>query len=99
MLRDSVVLQRRWIRIAPHMIDTLLLASAIWLVVLTDLDHGGSLWLMAKIIALLIYIGLGAVALHWGKSKQIRSMAWIAALLVFAYIVAVAVTKLPLVFV
>jgi len=99
MLRDSAMLQMRLIKIAPHIIDTLLLGSAIWLAVQYGLSPGDNPWLLAKIVALLVYIGLGTVALKRGKTKQIRFVAWLAALLVFAYIVAVAVTKSPLVFV
>ena len=96
MLRDSAMLQTRLLKIAPHIIDTLLLGSAIWLAVQYGLSPGDNPWLMAKIIALLLYIGLGAVALKRGKTKQVRIIAWLAALVVFAYIVAVAVTKSPL---
>ncbi len=96
MMRDSVILQMRFTKIAPHIIDTLLLGSAIWLAVQYGLGPGDNPWLMAKIIALLVYIGLGTVALKRGKTKQVRVFAWLAALLVFAYIVAVAVTKMPL---
>lgn len=96
MLRDSVMLQMRLFKIAPHIIDTLLLGSAIWLAVQYGLSPGENPWLLAKIIALLVYIGLGTVALKRGKTKQVRIIAWLAALVVFAYIVAVAVTKSPL---
>ncbi|HHJ80309.1 MAG TPA: regulator SirB [Candidatus Tenderia electrophaga] len=99
MMRESVLLQARLFRIAPHIIDTLLLATAIWLAVKYGLSPGDNPWLMAKIIALLLYIGLGTVALKRGKTKQVRIIAWLAALLVFAYIVAVAVTKSAMVFV
>ncbi len=99
MMRNSAILQMRLIKIAPHIIDTLLLASAIWLAVQYGLSPGENPWLLAKIIALLVYIILGTVALKRGKTKQIRIIAWLAALLVFAYIVAVAATKSALVFV
>jgi len=99
MMRDSAMLQMRLFKIAPHIIDTLLLGSAIWLAVQYGISPGENPWLIAKIIALLVYIGFGTVALKRGKTKQIRVITWFAALLVFAYIVAVAVTKSILVFV
>jgi len=98
MMRESAMLQKRLFKIAPHIIDTLLLGSAIWLAVQYGLSPGDNPWLMAKIIALLLYIGLGTVALKRGKTKQVRIIAWLAALLVFAYIVSVAVTKSVLLF-
>jgi len=99
MMRDSAMLQKRLFKITPHIIDTLLLGSAIWLAVQNSVNPGDNPWLLAKIIALLVYIGLGTVALKRGKTKRVRIIAWLAALLVFAYIVAVAVTKSALVFV
>ena len=93
MLIDSPRLHARWLKIAPHTNDTLLLSAAIALLVVGGLNPLEQPWIMAKIIGLLAYIGLGTVALKRGGSKAIRVKALIAALGVFAYIVAVAVTK------
>ncbi len=99
MMRDSPIMHTRWIRIIPHFVDTALLVSAIWLAVQFGFAPTNSPWLAAKIIALLVYIGLGFVALRLGKTLQLRIVAWLAGLLVFAYIVAVALSKSPWVFV
>ena len=96
MLNGSPMLQRRWVKISPHVIDTVLLVSAITLAVMLSLSPLGSTWLLAKIIALIAYIGLGVVALRAGKTLGVRAVAWCAALVVFAYIVSVAYTKTPL---
>lgn len=93
MLADSALLQRRWVKIAPHIIDTLLLASAIGLAVWSAQYPFAQSWLTAKLVALLFYIGLGTVALKRGKTKTVRVAAFVAALAAFAYIVAVAVSK------
>jgi len=93
MLRDSALLQLRWVKITPQVIDTLLLASAIILAVQLRISPLEQPWLMAKIIALLIYIGVGLVALRFGRSKSIRSLAWLIGLAIFTYIVSVAVNK------
>lgn len=96
MMADSPRLQARWVRIAPHINDTLLLASGIWLAALMQqypLVHG---WLTAKFFALIAYIMLGTVALKRGKTKAQRITAWVAALLVFGYMAAVAVAHDPL---
>jgi uncharacterized membrane protein SirB2 len=53
-------------------------------------------WLTAKVIALVLYIALGTVALRPGRTKSVRITAWIMAQAVFAYIVAAAVTRNPL---
>lgn len=96
MLADSPHLQRRWVRIAPHAIDAVLLASAIGLAVTLHqypFVHG---WLTAKVLGLILYIILGGIALKRGATKTIRVAAWIAALVVFGYIVSVAVAHSPL---
>ena len=98
MLRDSAMLQRRWVRIAPHVVDTLLLASALILVIWSRQYPFVQNWLTAKIIALIVYIALGAIALKRGRNKTVRVCAFIAALAVFAYIGLVAMTKQALVF-
>jgi uncharacterized membrane protein SirB2 len=93
MISGSANLKLRWVKIAPHIIDTLLLASAVTLAVqmhLSPLEHS---WLMAKIIALLAYIGIGTVALKEGRSKQVRVSAWLLGLATFMYIVSVALTR------
>lgn len=96
MLFDSDLLQRRWVKLTPPAIDTLLLASAIMMSVTIQQYPFVHAWLTAKAIALLLYIGLGMLALTYGKTKTVRTGAWIAAQLCFFYIVAVAMTKNPL---
>jgi uncharacterized membrane protein SirB2 len=93
MWRDAALLQRPWVKIAPHLIDTLLLASAVLLAVMSGQYPIAQAWLSAKVLALLLYIVLGAIALKRGKTKTVRITAFIAALVVFAYIVSVAVSK------
>ncbi|MEJ2115177.1 MAG: SirB2 family protein, partial [Gammaproteobacteria bacterium] len=93
----SAILQQRWIRIAPHINDTVLLLSAIALVIVTLQYPGPTTWINAKIAALLLYIILGSIALKRGKTKQIRIISGVLALLTFAYIVMVAMSKNPLI--
>lgn len=98
MLRGSPLLQVRWVKVLPHLNDTLLLASAILLATQWGWAALQLPWLLAKIVALLVYIALGVVALHAGHSRSVRVSAGLAALLVFAYIVGVAVSKNPWLF-
>lgn len=93
MLRESPRLDDRWVRILPHVNDTLLLAAAIAMLVVGSLNPLEQPWLMAKILGLLAYIGVGSVALKRGRAKATRVQALIVAVGIFAYIVAVAVTK------
>ncbi len=96
MLQQSTRLQQRWVKTLPHIIDALLLGSAIVLAVglhFSPLHHP---WLATKIVALLLYIGLGMVALRFGSTLRVRGIAWVLALLTFVHIVGVAITKSPL---
>ena len=93
MLTDSPRLQARWLRIVPHTNDTVLLAAAIGMLVVGGLNPLRQPWILAKIVGLLAYIGLGTVALKRGKTKAIRVAALIAALAVVAWIITVALTK------
>jgi uncharacterized membrane protein SirB2 len=88
-------LRRRWVRIVPHVIDTVLLVSAIALAVMLDNFSATGGWLTAKVVALVAYIVLGTIALKRGRTLHVRVVAFVAALATFAYIVSVALTKSP----
>lgn len=95
MLADSPRLDRLWVRVVPHVNDTLLLAAAIGLSIVQEqypFVHG---WVTAKVLGLLAYIGFGLFALRRGSDKRLRAGFWLAALASFAYIVSVALTKNP----
>jgi uncharacterized membrane protein SirB2 len=96
MLLDSPLLQARFARIAPHVVDTLLLASALWLAALIGQYPFVQGWLTAKVLGLVAYIVLGTVALKRARSKPVRAAAFALALLAAAYIVSVALTRDPL---
>lgn len=95
MMRGSPLLAQRWVRIVPHVNDTVLLASAIAMLVAIGLNPFSIGWLTAKLTGLAAYIGLGMVALRRGRTRRTRVAAWIAAQAVFFYIVVVALTKNP----
>ena len=96
MLTDSPWLQRPVVRILPHVVDTLLLGSAIAMAVLSSQYPFTADWLTAKLVALLIYIGCGAMALKRARGKARRAAFLVAALTAFAYIVSVALLRSPL---
>ena len=93
MLRDSPRLQQRWVKTSPHIIDTVLLGSALTMAVWSSQYPFVQNWLTAKLLALVAYILLGTIALKRGKTKTVRTIAFVAALAVFAYIVKVAITR------
>lgn len=83
-------LRRRWVRILPHIIDSTLFFSGLAMLWMYRWWPHHQPWLMAKLLALLVYIFLGALALRQGRVWQI-----LAAMGVFAYIVSVALTRNP----
>jgi uncharacterized membrane protein SirB2 len=95
MLRASPWLQSRFVRTAPHVVDTLLLSSALALTVVIGQYPFTASWLTAKFFGLLLYILLGTLALKRGPTAKVRASCFVLALLTFAYIVSVALRHNP----
>ncbi len=95
MLQGSPLLKARVTRILPHVVDTLLLGSAIALALRSAQYPFVHAWLSAKLLALLAYIVLGSIALKYGRSRRLRTLSYGLALAVFLYIVGVAITRSP----
>lgn len=87
--------QPPWMRIPPHVVDTVLLLSALWLAA-QQAPGSPHAWLAAKIVALVAYVVLGTLALRGGRTRGARIAAFAAALATFGYIVTVALTRSPL---
>ncbi|MBI1395301.1 MAG: regulator SirB [Betaproteobacteria bacterium] len=93
--RDSPRIRDRWVRVAPHLVDTVLLASALTLASQWLRVPAMHAFLLTKVLALVAYILLGMLAFRWGRTRSIRLTAWVGAQAVFLYIVGVAITKSP----
>ena len=89
-LAGSARLQARFLRIAPHVVDTVLLASAVLLTLILHQYPFVNGWLTAKLLALVAYVALGSVAIKRGRTPAIRAVALVAALLVVGYILGTA---------
>lgn len=85
-------LQRRWLKIAPHVVDSLLLISAFALAWQSRQYPLQQHWLTAKIIGLLFYIGFGMTTMRFAATTPVRVVSYILALLCAAYIIAVAMS-------
>lgn len=95
MLAGSPLLAARFARVAPHVVDSVLLASALALAWLSAQYPFAQGWLTAKVLALIAYIALGTVALKPGRSPSARRTAFVLALATALYIVSVALTRDP----
>lgn len=93
ILRRGRHTRPRWMRWLPHVNDILLLTFGIWMTVLASLNPLTHPWLLAKLIALVVYILLGMAALKWAATRRGRITALVLALLVFGYMVGVAMSK------
>lgn len=95
MLAGSPLARAPVLRVLPHAVDTLLLASALWLLSVLHLPFFQTPWLVAKVAGLVAYITLGTLALRPGRSRGVRVAAFVAALVTVGWIVSVAVRHDP----
>lgn len=95
MLSGSALLEHRVTRTLPHVIDSLLLITAIALAVMIAQYPFVAGWITAKVVGLVAYIVLGVIALRRGPTLAIRLSALLAAVATYAWIVSVAITKSP----
>lgn len=94
-LRASALINRKWVKVTPHIIDTLLLLLGISLLVQIQVLPWQVSWLSAKLVALVFYIGLGVMAL---KSVDARTKLATGVLAIgsFAFMLGCAITKSPM---
>lgn len=95
----SEMLNRRWVKIVPHVNDTLLLLSGVVLMIMTasyPFTAQGS-WMTEKLLATVVYIILGVYVLSKRQRAQsVRCIAFIAGVACFYLILYLTNTKLPL---
>ena len=96
MMQASPLLDAKLVKVLPHINDTLLFGSALGAAALLGQYPFVNDWLTAKVFGALAYIVLGAFALHYAPTRRARIACFAGALLCFAYVVSVAVTKNPL---
>ncbi len=85
-----------WARVAPHIIDSALLLAGVYLMIALHQYPFVNDWLTAKVLALLFYIALGTLAIKRAPSPGLRAISALGAVLTFAYMVGVAISKSPL---
>jgi len=93
---DANALSKKWVKIVPHIIDTVLLASAIWLCIILSQYPLVNAWLTFKVIGVVLYIVFGLFALKKAKTAVGRWAFFVAAIAVLMATAMVAVTKQPL---
>ncbi|SRR5690554_4855448 len=91
---ENALLQKKFVKIAPHIIDTVLLVAAILLSMMLG-AAAAQPWVLTKIILLIAYIGVGTIAIKRGRTPKSRGIAAVIAVLIFIYIVGVALKHHP----
>lgn len=94
MLIRSPLLRRRWMRTIPHLVDSILFFSGLWMAWNLHQYPGTTPWLTAKLTALIAYVIFGAMALR-GRTRRRRYLSLLAAYGCFFYMVSVALTRNP----
>lgn len=94
-IADHPLANHRGLRILSYVIDTMLLVAAVALTLTLHQYPFVNGWLTTKVLLLIVYIALGTIALKRARSTAGRVLATLAALLVFAYIIGVAVHHRP----
>ncbi len=85
----------RWLRVTPHLVDTLLLLTGVALAWTLALDPFAVKWLGVKLLLVVAYIAVGILAFRIPRPRWLRMGLFILALLIFADIVAIALTRSP----
>jgi uncharacterized membrane protein SirB2 len=96
MLAESTWQRSVVLRYLPHVVDTVLLTSALMLTTVIHQYPFSTGWVTMKVVLLVVYILLGSIALKRGRTKSIRVAALVAALATIGFLVTVARAHHPL---
>jgi len=93
VLKNSANLDKKWVKIAPHVIDTFLLLLGVGLAFKLSLNPVEQLWLGEKILAVFAYIFTGFYTLKLAKNNMMRVIGYLGALGWIMLVVRLATTK------
>lgn len=92
---ESPLMKAKLVKILPHVIDTILLVSALVLAVKMGIKLSEHPWLQAKIAGLIVYVVLGVIAFKPTRPKKVRIIAFALAVVSVFFIISAAVSKSP----
>lgn len=95
---QSPMLQKKWLKILPHIVDTLLLVSAVALCIMLQQYPFVDAWVTEKLMSLVMYIFMVTLALKLGRNGFMRGIGLVGAISWIAYAGMVAVSKQPILF-
>ncbi len=79
----SSLLNKKPVKVLPHVNDSLLLACGVALAVIAGYNPLVQHWLLAKLVLLVVYIGSGLYVMKWSRNNTARAVGVLAALLCF----------------
>lgn len=92
-LVNSNKLTLKWLKIAPHIIDTLLLGLGIALAVKLSINPAEQLWLAEKLFAVVAYIFTGYYTLKLARNRTMQIIGFLGAIGWVMLIVRIAISK------
>ena len=93
LVRSPTWQPNRWLKVLPHVNDTLLLIFAVLLCIIIQQAPLITPWLTEKVAAVILYILAGMFALKWSKTRLSKIIWFIIALFMFAYAANIAINK------
>jgi uncharacterized membrane protein SirB2 len=98
LILNSAKLQAKWVKITPHIIDTLLLSVGVVMAVQYSINPLEQLWLGEKLLAMIAYIFTGYYTLKLARNKSMQIIGYLGAMGWVMLIVRLAMTREPLFF-
>ena len=93
LVRSPTWQPNRWLKVLPHVNDSLLLIFAILLCIIIQQAPLITPWLTEKVAAVILYILAGMFALKWSKTRLSKIIWFIIAIFMFAYAANIAINK------
>jgi len=93
LTRSSDMLQKKWVKIVPHVVDTVLLGSAIALCFILAFNPLEQSWLLQKIVLVVIYILIGFWTLKKAQTLSLKWLGFSLAIACLAFVGKMAVSK------
>ena len=93
LLKESAMLDKKWVKIAPHIVDTLLLAIGVAMAIKLAINPAEQLWLAEKLMAIFAYIFTGFYTLKLARNRMMQIFGYLGAIGWVVLIFRVAQTK------
>jgi uncharacterized membrane protein SirB2 len=88
--------QEKWVRALPHLVDAVLVLSAVAMLALSPLNGWPGDWLTVKLGLVAVYAMLSLYLFRGARLLATKILSWLLGLLVFLYTTTIAVLHNPL---